>query len=356
MTTTPTGDPTSVFTTLLSFYCPTVLVEEAGPDADRVRERTLAWARRFDLGDGDTQHTTMVALTGAASVAHLFPHATGALAQALADYNAWAWVANTVLESTEPLRDILACLGRWERIIRSPGSYPEATATADLALADVFGRLRTLLTPVQWQRFTVGQGTWLYHMAWEASLRERNIPLTVNDYLAMRGAAAGVYSCASYLDAVEGIELDEQRWAHPTVRAAAESSMFAAALDNDRYSYHRERDLPVHKTNLIDAVRHDHPDYTLAQATTEAVAIRDRMLTCYLRLREHLLPAADHALTCYLTGLDRVVSGNLTFGATATRYLLAESPYTITRTHTPSDTTPTPLPYPTIAWWWDQLP
>lgn len=155
---------------------------------------------------------------------------------------------------------------------------------------------------------------------------------------------------------MENIELSEQQWARPIVRAAAESSMLAAALDNDRYSYPRERHQRDSKPNLFDAIRHERPQLTLGQALREGIAIRDRMLTLYGRLREDILRDADDILHRYITGLDRIVSGNLTMATASSRYLLADSPYKIDTTLHPVDASTDPLPIPTIAWWWDHDP
>ncbi|MFJ4965320.1 hypothetical protein ACIP6P_23190 [Streptomyces sp. NPDC088729] len=87
----------------------------------------------------------------------------GRVAQALCDYNAWAWVANDLVNSGQRTCDIVAAFGRWEHIIRSPRSWPGATGL-DAALADAFGRLRADLIPL-WERFVAGQSQWLLAMS-----------------------------------------------------------------------------------------------------------------------------------------------------------------------------------------------
>lgn len=342
-----------VFAKLLSFYCP--LTAEVSPDAEAMLTGTLAWAERLDLGAGDPRLTKMLAVTGAVFTSHVYPHARGEIGQAFSDYSAWGWVGNEIAVSGRPARDVLALLGRWERILRSPNSWPEAIDPQEAALRDVLLRLRKLLTPVQWERFAAGQGQWLYQSAWEISLREQGVALSVNDYLATRIGAGAAYAAAAFVDAVEGIELSEREWAHPTVRAAAEASMLASVLDNDRYSYLHERRELSGKSDLFDVIRSKHPDLTLEEAVTEAVAIRDRIATLYLRLRDDILTWAGDDLHRYMTGLDRIISGNINFGSTAVRYLLPDSPHAVTRSDQPSDPRTDPLPYPTIAWWWEQL-
>src|SRR5687767_2986114 len=98
--------PSDVLAPLLSFYCP--LAAEINPDAEVMRERTLAWAERFDLGKGDRQRTWKLALTGTTFMANTYPHAAGEVGQALFDYSAWGWVPNDLVESGRPVSDVVA--------------------------------------------------------------------------------------------------------------------------------------------------------------------------------------------------------------------------------------------------------
>jgi Terpene synthase family 2, C-terminal metal binding len=344
--------PDTLPAALLTFYCP--LTPETSPETEELRRNTLAWADRYGLGAGDAQLTAKYALTAAAWSTHGTPHARGSVAQALCDYNAWAWVANDLVNSGKPTCDIVTTFGRWERIIRSPRSWPRASGL-DAALADAFSRLHNDLTPLQWERFVAGQSQWLLTMSWEAAQRETRTEDNVNDYLAQRFSAGGCYSAAAYVDAVENIELNEHDWARPDVRAAAEAAMLTALMDNDRYSLIKDLEKPNRSRNLFDALRHEHPHWTLAEAVTRGVAIRDRIMTRYLQLRTRILADAGDDLARYMTGLDLIISGNINFAATAVRYLLPGSHHTITTTRHPSDSGTGALPYPTIAWWWDEF-
>ncbi|MGW0312590.1 terpene synthase family protein [Streptomyces flavidovirens] len=338
---------------LTAFYCP--LDVEVSPDIKLFQQHTREWAERFDLGEGDQGRTRMLALTGSSFLAHTYPHATGAVGQALADYSAWGWVPNDVIGSGCPLPEAISLMGRWEVMMHSPRSWPSSADPRDAALADVMARLRDLMSPVNWERFAAAQGIWLYQMGWEASLREQNAVLSVNDYLVMRMGTGAILAAESYIDPVEGVELSATEWSRPAVRAAASAGLLAAALDNDRYSYIRERHLPVKKENLFHAVHRDHPELTFDEAIERGVAIRDRLMTLYLRLREQLLTAASDDLCGHLTGIDRIISGNFNFATATTRYLLANAADIFAKTDEPTDPSTAPLPYPAIAWWWEHL-
>jgi hypothetical protein len=342
---------------LFSFYSP--FPEEVNSTVENLEIGTLAWAEKFDLGQGDAQATTLYALTGAKFMAHVYPHVDGNLAQVLSDYSAWGFAANDHAVPTDPtIRtcDVLHTIFRWVRTMRSPDSWVADDNSFSAALRDTFLRLRDCLTPVQMQRLTAGQTSWLLDQTWETSLRERDVALTVNEYLSMRIGAGGAYAAIGYVDAVEGIEVSDQELASPIVRAAAEAGMMAGLLDNDRYSLIKESRPQFKKYNIFDALRHEHPDLSLQQAIHDGIAIRDRLLILYISLCNQLLQHASEELRQYFIGIDRIISGNITYGTTALRYLSPASASTIQRTEEPpADLPSTPLPYPTITWWWDHL-
>ncbi|MGW1055722.1 terpene synthase family protein [Streptomyces sp. NPDC001118] len=310
---------------LLTFYCP--FEDEVGPERDLLVKNTLDWARQFDLGEGDADRCTQLALTGSVFMAHVYPHARGPLAQALSDYSAWGWLTNDFSDSPRPVGELMPDLGRWERMMRAPASWPSSTRPAEKALRNVLVRLQRCMTAVQWQRFTAAQCHWMHAVAWTASLRAKGGEQT----------------------------LDEKQWSRPDVRAAAEALMTTSVLDNDRYSHLRELQLPDPKHNRFAALRREHPEMAPEGAILEGVAIRDRCMNLYLALREQILVDADDDLKRYLIGLERIVSGNIAFAAKAVRYLVPDLTPSLSRTPTPSYSGTTPLPYPTIVWWWDHL-
>ncbi|MGH3829260.1 MAG: terpene synthase family protein [Pseudonocardiaceae bacterium] len=340
-----------------TFYSP--FSEEVSSTVEDLETGTLSWAEKFDLGQGDARATLLYALTGSKFMCHVYPHAKGNLAQALSDYSAWGFAANDHAVPADPaIRtcDVLHTLFRWVRAMRSPDSWVAGDDSLSAALRDTFLRLRDCMTPVQMHRFTAGQTSWLLDQAWETSLRERGAALTVNEYLAMRIGAGGAYAATSYIDAVEGIEVPDQEWASPIVRAAAEAGMMAGLLDNDRYSLGKESHPQFKKYNIFDAIRHENPDFSPQQAMLRGIAIRDCLLVLYIRLCGQFLQGGSEELRQYFVGVDRIISGNITYGTTALRYLNPASAATIRYTEKPpADLPTTPLQYPTIAWWWDHL-
>src|SRR5918999_1416929 len=241
----------SVPAELFSFYLP--FSQETNPAVGILETGTLSWAEKFDLCRGDAQAATLYALTGANFMAHVYPHANGDLAQALSDYSAWGFAVND-------------------------------------------------------QAFTTGQTSWLLDQSWEASLRERGAELTVNEYLAMRIGAGGVYAAISYIDAVEGIEVSGQELASPIVRAAVEAGKIGGGVEKKPYSFIKESRPRSKKYNIFDALRYDNPSLSPQQAILDGIAIRDRLLVLYTRLCNQILPHASEELRQYFIGADRIIS------------------------------------------------
>ncbi|MFI9508613.1 hypothetical protein [Nocardia sp. NPDC052566] len=340
----------------LDFWCP--FDAEVCPEADTLSAGTRAWAQQFDLGDGDPAKTELYANVGAVFTANVYPHITGPVGQALTDYSAWGWVANDHALPPQGARtcDVLHKLYRWARIMRAPSSFPELTTPADAALTEVFTRLYEEAPARPRARLVDSQVRWLLDMGWEVVLHERGAQLTVNDYLAMRLGSGGAEAALGYVEIVEGIEVPDREWTAPRFRAASEAGMFAAVLDNDRYSLSNDLTNGLTKYTIFNALLTEYPNLTATEALLAGVEIRNRMLNLYIQLRAQILSGASSELRRYLTGLDLIVSGNIVFGATALRYhtpQLADAPQ---RHETP--TSPPGgdrLPYPTISWWWDHL-
>ncbi|MBZ4318383.1 terpene synthase family protein [Streptomyces huiliensis] len=339
-----------------TFFCP--FPSETSPEADRLLAGTLAFARAYDLGGGDDAAATVLAHAGAGVLVHLLPHATGELAQALADYNSWAFRADDLAvpaPGTARTCDVVTRLARWTYLMRTPGAFPHGTPL-DNAVSDAFRRLRRLMTPVQFDRFVTGQMLWVWSMLWETGQRERGDRLSVNDYLAMRRGSVGIDATPAFLDAVEGIEVPAREAAAPAVKAAVEAAMFVPALDDDRWSYHRELRPGMEKCNIFHALRHDDPGLSLHDAMREAITLRNRVLDLYLRLRGQILPQASPQLRRYFGAMERVISGAIVLGITNPRYVLPGTTRDARITdEAPTDLPTGPLPYPAVAWWWDHL-
>ncbi|MFE4366666.1 polyprenyl synthetase family protein [Streptomyces sp. NPDC056835] len=101
------------------------------------------------------------------------------------------------------------------------------------------------------------------------------------------------------------------------------------------------------------------------QAVHQAVALRDRLTTLFLRLREQEDPKLSAPGRAYVADLAHAIRSNLDWGSHSPRYTVVTprtqlpppnpAPIPLTLTDHPSDPSTEPLPHPSIAWWWQQL-
>jgi hypothetical protein len=94
-----------------------------------------------------------------------------------------------------------------------------------------------------------------------------------------------------------------------------------------------------------------------AQVLPEAIALRDRVMAQYLRLRDHALRSASPAARRYIAGLDAWIRGNLDWGMSSDRYRNPGNPADLPAT--PVSGTPTctdTSPIAGVTQWWDLTP
>ncbi|WP_433755675.1 terpene synthase family protein [Nocardia sp. CA-135398] len=335
---------------LLSFYCP--LTPELSPEHDAVAQEMYDWIFAMNLTDDENQ-AQMLAQAGAGFNSYFTPHARGELARALSKYNVCAWLANEMVQQIRDPAQFGAMAARWARIMEEPRTCPPDGLPMDLALAEAFSHIRSLLTPAKWQHFSSAQSHWMHGLAWENCLHAVK-DLTVHDYLSFRYVMSGCYAAAAFAYAVPEQNPSLEEWAHPKVRAAADAAMMVDALDNDRYSYLKESIVETDKKTIFAALRHDDPGLSPEDAIIRGVRLRDRILTLYLTLRSELLPDASEGLAAYLTGLDLIIAGNLVFCADmGLRYGLPEG--SVRMDAAPLDDTVAAPGIAAIDGWWEQI-
>lgn len=96
---------------------------------------------------------------------------------------------------------------------------------------------------------------------------------------------------------------------------------------------------------------------------SDAVAMRDRLMHLFLRLREQMLPQASQELRSYLICLGNAIRGNIDWQLKVPRYTSLSdysSPPILGQTFSAEcidkpDISNAPLPFPAISWWWDYL-
>jgi hypothetical protein len=221
-------------------------------------------------------------------------------------------------------------------------------------LRDVASQLRRLATPSQRVRFAAAHRAWLFGVAWQIGNRRRGHLPGLAEYLAMRLHSAGGGPTFALVEIAGGEEVPASEMDAPVVRAVTEMAIMVAALDNDRHSFSNEMRRGQTDQNVFTVLMRQR-GCTLDEAGYAAVALRDRILCRFLRVREALLPRASGPLRRYLTGLGHGIRGNAEWGQRVPRYRGPGDPAEPTWATRPVADGTGPPPVPSIAWWWDDF-
>jgi hypothetical protein len=181
---------------------------------------------------------------------------------------------------------------------------------------------------------------------------------SVGEYLAMRLGSSGGPPTVALPEIAVGAEIPAREMDSRPVRALTDMTYLVAALDNDMHSYRREAEHRYADQNIVSVLMHQE-QYALPEAIAAATSIRDRVMVRFLRLRDRTYLGASAELTSYLNCLGHAIRGNIDWAARVPRYLShgiptrCTTPVASTATGEPRDSSPDPLPFGEISWWWD---
>nr|WP_277348012.1 terpene synthase family protein [Streptomyces sp. HNM0574] len=245
---------------------------------------------------------------------------------------------------------------------------PEAPVLEDnpwaRGLRDLRMRLGRKATPTQMARWVAAWRRYFFGLGWETLHRSQGTVPTLNEFVAMRMAGTvGMEILTTMSDIADGYELPTADLERPAVRALTEMSWMLVALDNDLYSYHREALLQGNGLNTVDVIARSEGCSPEA-AVLRTVALRDRVMCLFLRLREQEAPRSGPELRRYTESLGQWVRAHLDWGLVSARYLRPLGPDSPPATWTelphefapaPVDDSPGPPELPAVAWWWQCL-
>ena len=221
------------------------------------------------------------------------------------------------------------------------------------ALADLRRRLDHHSSPVQRARWVHALRSYLLYQIWEASHRAHGTVPDLPTYLIARISNGSMPVCVAFLDIASGYEVPAPEMETPVIRALSEMCCAMVGFDNDIMSYWKESLRTDDGINLIDVLARTHR-LPPVEALREAVALRDRVLAQYLRLRDQALPTVTEPTRHYIVDLDAWIRGNLDWGMASHRYLNPENPASlpivpVTNAPTCTDTNP----IEGITFWWN---
>ncbi len=343
---------------LPAFYCP--VPPALHPRAAEIDARSVQWMTDMGLREPGSWLTKVDA---GRFIALCMPYCCDSTIDVMVDLNYWGFAWDDELDENPRLQrssELAQHIARLSRIVEAPEPKAPPTDLYGRALRDICLRLADFPDQAQVARVTDGLRRFFLGVLWRVSNQERGEIPGLNDYLVMRMNDDGGPWLMPYTVLGGGYRLTAAEANSPVARALSEMIALIAGLDNDLLSYHR--DGQFHQ-NILDVLRNER-GLSLQDAVTEAVALRDRIMSLYLRTCDRTTKGGSPQLRRFAEDLGSWVRGNIEWSARTYRYVNLHDPATGTDTPAapldltwsthPADPTTAPPPLPGIAWWWEQ--
>lgn len=340
------------------FYCP--VPAAAHPAAGVLNELTVDWMLRQQLDADEDQRRRLALCDFGGLTAATMPYGRLAPLTLMAKFHAVLFsLDDGVCDEAQPTSDTLAReTGRIMRAVEAPGTPAPGESRHAAALRELRIELERYATPRQLRRWVDAMRVYTSGLVWEASCRRGLGQPSLNDYVTLWMRAIGMAPSTAMMEIVAGYSVPDEDLEDPRVRALTEITWTLVSWDNDLYSRNKELLRADDDLNLVDVLCHElgcGPE----QALEHAVAMRDRVMVLFLRLREQVLCEGGAELRRYVHDLGQFVRGHLDWASRCPRYSVPAAPGPAQKPvnwwkHRPADASGAPLPLPAISWWWDQ--
>lgn len=358
----PVSRPSRLGARLPAFYCP-LARDLVHPDAKELETRAVAWLDGFGLYPDPVERAWGLATHSADFSCRIIPEGDPEALLLFIEWNYWANAVDDWQDSGAGEVRTAAVAEHGVRLLRTIEN-PDAAVLPDgpmtRALADLVHRTHALLTPFELRRFVEGTRDWLLGAAWQAARAEAGGMPGLNDFAAMGALANGTRFSLTWSDVARGIRLPPDVLCSPALQALTDAAGFIVSADNDLFSYDKDDHLEPPEVNLVNVIAHQE-HCPPAEAVPLAVALRDRVMGLFLRLRSRLEDGADPQLSRHLEALGQYIAGSIAWQSRAPRYAsprnrhalpVPDARFEIRYADTPSDPSTRPPALPALARWW----
>ncbi|MFC8981094.1 terpene synthase family protein [Streptomyces sp. NPDC057411] len=294
---------------------------------------------------------------GAQLVGYAIPAATGPCAHAMARAVAVGFAIDDhedqAPDSEESLHRLIHRATRFTTIIDAPETGRDDPDPWARAWAHAVHDLRACALPAPWQRARDGIRAYALACVQEASFRRTARLPSLADYLTFRYALASGRWMAALAEIAGGLDLPPDEMGSPLVRAAEETALTAAFLDNELLSRAKERARGEYDSGFIPVLLAQPQPRALQDAIDTTTAVRDQIMDLHLRLRTALHAHGDPRLHRYTDALGHLSAGITAFSRNTLRYTSTEQhakPRLISGTTPPRRPSPPPA-LPQIERW-----
>lgn len=338
---------------VLPFYCP-VPSRQPVWDVAVLESRGLEWLDATGLCPDPALRERLARAEISRLAALTVPHgADEERVQIVTDLNLWY----TVLDDTYGDGASVAISGQREdlfalllRTLTAPEAEP-ATAL-DAALRDLRQRIGRVCGRAQVLEWIRAVQAYFQYELWEASRRSHGVLPSLDAYATYCADGRAAAASMAMLPIAGAYAPDEVEMELPTVRALTDMACVLACWDNDLYSYAKERrhcdGVLISLLPVLGNVLECAPE----EAVPEAVALRDSIMTRFLRLRQQIRDRVSAVTARYLDDLALWIRGQLEWGLSSHRFADPAVRMPTDWAPLPRNGRLNPRTLPTMAWWW----
>jgi terpene synthase-like protein len=353
-----------------AIYCPFPLVMH--PKVDELGKAGMEFMTRYGFCGTERQMQMVVGTDSNLFYASISPDGLEERMQVAVDWCYLMFAFDDLRcdmgEISERPGEFAEVANRLLRTLEAPDSGAMGNDVFAAPVRDIAQRVHAMGSPTQVRRWIDGHYMWFLGVLWEIAWRASRTMPRLDDYLHARLRYCAGAPTTAWIEFVNAIDLPGREMNASRVRALTEMTWMIAALDDDLVSYGKDlwytrrasahREKTQSSPNIIDViVAQEH--YSLAEAATSAVALRDCITSRFLEVREQLLGSeVSPMLVRYVTDLGNLLRGNVEYGITARRYSNPDgaTPGAIQMTcplaDSPSRARFMPSAIPSLRWWW----
>lgn len=313
-------------------YCP--FPPEVNPHVEAVRDRTLAWVRRYALVKDETALARLCDVEAAELAGRAYPRSPRDKLSIISDYYTWLFLLDDECDEAgigrrpERLAALNAqCLevlsGRAPEQLSKPSRPRRGRPDVPLvrALDELRGRMEKLVSSAWMDRFNIRVAEYFEALVWEARNRELGEWPDVPTYIQMRPYTGAVYTALDLIELTEGQTLPLIVRKHPDFQRLMVLTSNVVCWCNDLFSLLKER---AHGDMHNLALVLEHKEGIALPAAVERVAeLIEREVRDFMALVEALRsfgPETDDVVRCFVAGMRALMRGNLDWSAGSRRY------------------------------------
>ncbi|MET0778068.1 MAG: hypothetical protein ABWZ65_21580 [Pseudomonas mandelii] len=277
------------------------------PTATSIEQQSNAWLSRLGLIADEHCAAKVAKARFGWLAARCYPHAEPTLLQTIADYLAWFFLFDDLVDrvstfSPTTITHLTAIIDVLDLDQLSPAPFAQ-----EVAWLDICRRLKQQLTDEQFQRFAQSMRTWTSTCGLLLLNQIHRQPVNTRQHQTLRRHTSGVDACMVLVDIASPAPLSPEDYHRADLQQLRLHANNIASWSNDIQSLVKELQEPGPHGNLVTS--HAALGHTL-QVSVDFVAQRVRdEISLFSRLAQSVSPHAAPGICHYITATQDWLRG-----------------------------------------------